>query len=122
MGFLGRTNDAQQEKLTDTQLVADVFGPACYIASSLPVVLYLAYKYSADDYAHDAPTAFRRALLANTNAGGENCHRGSALVALMGAAVGVDNIDKELLTGLAAYPQLREELELFCAQNTSTIR
>jgi hypothetical protein len=101
MGFLGRTNDAQQEKLTDTQLVADVFGPACYIASSLPVVLYLAYKYSADDYAHDAPTA---------------------LVALMGAAVGVDNIDKELLTGLAAYPQLREELELFCAQNTSTIR
>lgn len=32
--------------------------------------------------------SFEEAVLANTNAGGENCHRGSALGALMGAAVG----------------------------------
>ena len=37
-------------------------------------VLYLAYKY-ADD--------FEGAVVANTNVGGENCHRGSALGALM---------------------------------------
>ena len=37
-------------------------------------MLYLAYKY-ADD--------FEGAVVANTNVGGENCHRGSALGALM---------------------------------------
>ena len=43
-------------------------------------MLYLAYKYA---------DSFEDAVLANTNVGGENCHRGSALGALMGAAVGV---------------------------------
>lgn len=34
-------------------------------------VLYLAYKHA---------DSFEDAVLANTNVGGENCHRGSALV------------------------------------------
>ena len=37
-------------------------------------VLYLAYKYA---------DSFEGAVVANTNVGGENCHRGSALGALM---------------------------------------
>jgi ADP-ribosylglycohydrolase len=32
--------------------------------------------------------SFEDAVVANTNAGGENCHRGAALGALMGAALG----------------------------------
>lgn len=40
--------------------------------------------------------AFRAALLANVNAGGENCHRGAALGALFGAAVGLSKIPAEL--------------------------
>mgnify|MGYP001810597256 CR=1 FL=1 len=37
-------------------------------------VLYLAYKHA---------DSFEDAVLANTNAGGENCHRGSALGAIV---------------------------------------
>ena len=44
----------------------------------------------------DHGAAFRAALLANVNAGGENCHRGSALGALFGAAVGLSHIPAEL--------------------------
>lgn len=87
----------------------EVFGPACYIADSLPVVFYLAYKYA------EAPAdPFRSALLANTNAGGENCHRGSALGALMGAAVGMEGIPPELLTGLVAHEALEREIGALC--------
>ncbi len=65
--------------MSDTDVVQRHFGSACYITSSLPVVLYLAYKHAGD---------FEGAVLANVNAGGENAHRGAALGALMGAAVG----------------------------------
>ena len=63
----------------DDRAVVQRFGSACYITSSLPVVLYLAYKHAG---------SFEEAVLANVNAGGENAHRGAALGALMGAAVG----------------------------------
>lgn len=65
--------------MSDTDVVQRHFGSACYITSSLPVVLYLAYKHAGD---------FEAAVLANVNAGGENAHRGAALGALMGAATG----------------------------------
>lgn len=64
--------------MDDTSVVQRL-GSACYITSSLPVVLYLAYKHG---------DSFEDAVLANVNAGGENAHRGSALGALVGAAVG----------------------------------
>lgn len=54
---------------------------ACYIDSSFPAMLHLAYRY-----ADHGP---RMGLLANANAGGENVARGSALGALFGAAYGV---------------------------------
>ena len=49
---------------------------ACLPFSSSCSVLYLAYKHA---------DSFEDAVLANTNVGGENCHRGSALGALVGA-------------------------------------
>jgi len=98
-----------EEGLPDAVVVSQVMGPACYISDSLPVVFYLAYKYG-----HDPATAMERALLANTNAGGENAHRGSALGALIGAAVGMENIPQKLLTGLAAHAELKSEITALC--------
>jgi ADP-ribosylglycohydrolase len=67
----------------DTYVGGDGSDPmvACYIDSSFPAMLHLAYRY-----ADHGP---RMGLLANANAGGENVARGSALGALFGAAYGV---------------------------------
>ena len=61
--------------LPDHQVVGHLFSRACYISDSWPIVLYLAYKYYSDPY---------KALLVNTNLGGDNVHRGSVLGTLLG--------------------------------------
>eukprot|EP00983_Pelagomonas_calceolata_P132435 1161865-Pelagomonas_calceolata.AAC.23 len=48
------------------------------------------------------PDSFEKAVLANTNAGGENCHRGAALGALMGAALGESKIPPNLIQQLSS--------------------
>ena len=53
-----------------------------------------------------ASDGFREGLLANVNAGGENCHRGSALGALLGAAVGLSGIPIDLAQGLTKADEL----------------
>lgn len=53
-------------------------------------------------------------MLANTNAGGENCHRGAALGALMGAALGESKIPARLIEGLDASADIRREIDAFC--------
>ncbi|MCX6856435.1 MAG: ADP-ribosylglycohydrolase family protein [Verrucomicrobia bacterium] len=65
--------------------------PACYIAEAFPASLYLAWKY-ADD--------FESAVISNTNVGGDNCHRGAVLGALIGGAVGLSNIPAKYVTGI----------------------
>ena len=79
---LGRlvTNNPGTERDTSVIGGGGAFTSACYIEGSLPALLYLAAKYA------DRPA---EALIANTNVGGENCHRGSALGALIGAAHGM---------------------------------
>ena len=99
--------DLAAMELSDHEAVYEVFGPACYIGDSLPVVFYLAHKYAA------SPAGFRDALLANTNAGGENCHRGAALGALLGAAYGMAGIPQDLLDGLDAREAIRKEVKEF---------
>lgn len=61
----------------DNQVIGKLFSRACYIEDSWPSVLYLAWKYLEDP---------RRALIANTNLGGDNCHRGAVLGVLLGLA------------------------------------
>eukprot|EP00128_Syssomonas_multiformis_P004877 Colp12_sorted_trinity150504_noHs@20957 len=78
---------SKDHSMSDTEVIHSVFGSACYISSSFPSLLYLAGKYKLD---------IESALIANTNAGGENCHRGSALGALMGAAVGFEKNPKQM--------------------------
>lgn len=57
--------------------------------------------------------SFENAVLANTNVGGENCHRGSALGALMGAAVGEKGIPRRLIEGLRDTAAIAKEIDDF---------
>jgi len=63
--------------LPDTHVIGQRFSPACYIAEAMPASLYLAWKY------HDN---FEAGILANAMVGGDNCHRGAVVGALLGAA------------------------------------
>ena len=65
---------------------------ACYLPESFTASLYLCWKY-ADD--------FSAGILANAHAGGDNCHRGAVVGALLGAANGVPYKWKE---GLVKAP------------------
>jgi ADP-ribosylglycohydrolase len=60
----------------DTHVVGNRFSPACYIDQAMPASLYLAWKYADDVSA---------ALQANAEVGGDNCHRGAVVGALLGA-------------------------------------
>jgi ADP-ribosylglycohydrolase len=61
----------------DNEVAGGRYSTACYITDSWPVILYLAYRY-ADD--------LKAALLANTNLGGDNVHRGAVLGLILGLA------------------------------------
>lgn len=60
---------------SDFEIVGGMFTSACYITGSWPSVLYFAYKYCGDA---------EQALIANTNVGGDNVHRGAVLGAILG--------------------------------------
>ncbi len=83
----------------DAFVVGRTYSLACYISDSWPSVCYLAARY------HDDP---RKALLANTNLGGENAHRGSVLGTLAGLASG--KVDEELYASLAGHSELDQQL------------
>ena len=59
----------------DNDVVGRLFSSACYITDSWPSVLYLAYRYCHK---------MKAGLLANTNLGGDNVHRGAVLGVLLG--------------------------------------
>jgi ADP-ribosylglycohydrolase len=64
---------------TDREIVGGKYSTACYISDSWPSLLYLAYKYRND---------LKAALLANTNLGGENAHRGAVLGGIVSLSCG----------------------------------
>ncbi|XP_041638183.1 uncharacterized protein LOC121506435 [Cheilinus undulatus] len=65
-----------EERLKVHQSAVNYLGLACYTKGALSSMFYLAYEF------HDDP---KGGILANTNCGGENCNRGTALGALLGA-------------------------------------
>lgn len=85
-------------RLADETVVGERLSTACYLEDSFPAVLYLAWKYAGD---------FERALVVNTNLGGDNCHRGGVLGALLGAAVGAAGIPAAWRDGLGLAGRLR---------------
>ena len=94
-------------KSPDLDVIGGLLSPACYIDQSFPSVLYLAVRYYDD---------FESALIANTNVGGDNCHRGAVLGAILGASLGLNAIPKRWIDGLNARIELNSEIELFISQ------
>jgi len=94
-------------ELSDLEVIGRRLSPACYIDQSFPAVLYLAARYAGD---------FEGALVANTNVGGDNCHRGAVLGAILGAAHGMGAIPPRWLAGLAERAALETEIEAFTAR------
>jgi ADP-ribosylglycohydrolase len=79
----------------DSYVVGRLYSLACYITDSWPSVCYLASKYYEDP---------RKALLINTNLGGENAHRGSVLGTIIGLAS--NKFDESFYTTLAQHDTL----------------
>ena len=77
---------------SDLHVIGRHYSSACYITDSWPCVLYLAGKYQPDT---------ETALKANTNAGGENAHRGAVLGGVVGliGCDGCSGLYKQLLHG-----------------------
>ena len=75
-GWVGRKKLETWSARPDEEVVGAILSPACYLKDSFPASLFLAWKY-ADD--------LESALVANTNLGGDNCHRGIVVGALVGA-------------------------------------
>lgn len=69
----------------DRSVIGQIFSPACYISDSWPGVLYLTYKYA---------DSLLEGLIANTNLGGDNVHRGAVLGVLLGLINGATDEDK----------------------------
>ena len=59
----------------DRVIIGKILSPACYIDQSFPAALYLAWKYHDD---------FTAAITANALVGGDSCHRGAVVGALVG--------------------------------------
>lgn len=74
-GWVGRKKFEAWALRPDEEVIGAILSPACYLEDSFPASLYLAWKY-ADD--------LEAALVANTNLGGDNCHRGIVVGALIG--------------------------------------
>ena len=75
-GWVGRKKFEAWSTRLDEEVIGAILSPACYLDDSFPASLYLAWKYAED---------LEAGLIANTNLGGDNCHRGIVVGALVGA-------------------------------------
>ncbi|XP_066516768.1 coagulation factor VII isoform X3 [Hoplias malabaricus] len=78
-----RFPNSSEEKLKVHQEAVEALGLACYTKGALSSLFYLAYVFHND---------IKGGILANTNCGGENCNRGAALGALLGATAGYTGV------------------------------
>ena len=79
----------------DDWVIGPRFSTACYVEDAVPAVVYLALKY------HDEP---EKALIVNTNLGGDNAGRGSILGAFLGASCGMARFPRRWIDGLVDPP------------------
>ena len=75
-GWVGRRKLEAWSARPDEEVVGGILSPACYLEDAFPASLFLAWKYA---------DSLEAALVANTNLGGDNCHRGIVVGALVGA-------------------------------------
>jgi len=93
---------------SDREIVGGRYSIACYISDSWPSLLYLAYKYRSD---------LKAALLASTNLGGENAHRGSVLGGIVSLSFGstVEDWLEQLVGHQAIQSEIAALLSLIAA-------
>jgi ADP-ribosylglycohydrolase len=96
--------EAERKNWQDQDVIGPIFSPACYIEHSVPSALYLLAKYEIDA---------EHALIANTEAGGDNGHRGAILGAILGAAGGTSVFPKRWIEQLHEQTTILEEIEHF---------
>lgn len=104
--YLGKLNKKSLESYRTTRYLDRDPMSACYIDSNFSVLLMLAYKYA------DNP---EQALLAGSNAGGENVNRNALLGALMGAHHGIQKWNSKLINGLVLKQHYEKEIQTFVA-------
>lgn len=93
--WVGRKKMEQWSARPDEAVIGQVLSPACYLDDAFPASLYLAWKYAGD---------LEAALVTNTNLGGDNCHRGIVIGALVGA--GGASVPERWRKGLLSGPRL----------------
>ncbi|XP_056004469.1 uncharacterized protein LOC125667861 isoform X2 [Ostrea edulis] len=76
LDMASRSPRGSEDRLRICQSATGRLGSACYIEGAMSSLLFLALEF-ADDV--------NEGLLTNANCGGENCHRGAALGAILGA-------------------------------------
>lgn len=91
-----------KQEREDSYVVGRTYSLACYISDSWPSVCFLASKYYEDP---------KKALLINTNLGGENAHRGSVLGTIIGLAS--SSFDKDLYESLAQHEDLDRQINQY---------
>ena len=87
-GWAGERKFKQWSKEADEVVIGQKLSPACYIKDAFAASLCLSWKY-ADD--------FSAGIIANTHCGGDNCHRGAVVGALLGL---VNPLPEPWLAGL----------------------
>ncbi len=85
----------QWNKQPDRTVVGSILSSACYIPDAFPAALFLAYRH-ADDFA--------AGVCANAQVGGDNCHRGTVVGALLAAAT---DIPQRFVDGLGAGARVK---------------
>ena len=100
--WFSRREAEQWLREPDEVVIGQRVSPACYIADAFPASLYLAWKY-ADD--------FEAGIIANANVGGDNCHRGAVVGALLGAVGGLTGIPSRFVDRLHDSVLLRQQLD-----------
>jgi ADP-ribosylglycohydrolase len=64
----------------DRAVIGSVLSPACYIEESFPAALYLSWRHAG---------SFAAGVRANALCGGDNCHRGAVVGALLAARAAI---------------------------------
>ena len=90
----------------DDVVIGERLSAACYIPNAFLASLYLAWKH-ADD--------FEAGVIANTNVGGENCHRGAVIGAMLGGAAGMDRLPTRFVAGIQDGPSLHSQITALLA-------
>lgn len=92
------------ETCNDFDVVGNRFSTACYISESWPSLLYLSWKYN------DQPS---EGLIANTNLGGDNVHRGIVLGIIYGLSS--SRTIERLFNQLVCKKDIASEIEALLA-------